>query len=242
METYKIPLIWQMYGHCYIDASSLKNAIEIALGPDTPLPDGVYVDDSVAVDYEVLELDQDKKNSALTKQELRSKLQQGHTLNELLAFGPGQDCEIFKADKFHAGDVVIYVPDVALNHIPLDRPITGPEELDEVLSQCYTGQDFIDECSGDTKRAGRLFCYCDWQHPSSAVDELADDEENAYRYMADAVELSDTEAEYLGLDMRQYRATIGENADDPAAPFSAGGDYGPADPWDAPGMSISDFL
>ena len=60
--------------------------------------------------------------------------------------------------------------------------------------------------------------------------------------IADAVELSDTEAEYLGLDMRQYRATIGENADDPAAPFSAGGDYGPADPWDAPGMSISDFL
>ena len=179
MDTYKIPLAWQMYGHCYVDANSLEDAIEIALGSDTPLPDGSYVDDSVAVDYEVLELDQGKKNTVLTKQELNVLLQQGHTLNELLAFGHGQDCEIFKADKFHPGDVLIYVPDVALNHIPLDRSITDPEELDEVLSQCYTGQDFIDECSGDVEKAKRLFYYCDWQHPSSAVDELADDEEES---------------------------------------------------------------
>ena len=179
MDTYRIPLVWQMYGHCDVDANSLEEAIEIALGPDTPLPDGSYVDDSITVDYEVLELDQDKKSSTLTKQELRSQLQQGRTLNDLLAFGPGQDCEIFKADKFYPGDVVIYVPDVILNHIPLDRPITSPEELSEVLSNCYTGQDFIDECQGDTEKAEHLFFYCDWQHPSSAVDELADDEEES---------------------------------------------------------------
>ncbi len=177
MDIYRIPLLWTMYGHCDIEANSLEDAIEIALGPDTPLPDGSYVDDSVAVDYEVLELDQGKKNSALTKQELRLQLQQGHTLNDLLAFGPGQDCEIFKADKFYPGDVVIYVPDVSLNHIPLDRPITDPKELAEVLSNCYTGQDFISECGGDVEKAEHLFCYCDWQHPSSAVDELADDDE-----------------------------------------------------------------
>ena len=115
------------------------------------------------------------KYSVLTKEKLKLQLQQGHTLNDLLAFGPGQDCEIFKADKFYPGDVVIYVPDVALNHIPLDRPITDQEEFSEVLSNCYTGQDFIDECHGDTEKAERLFCYCDWQHPSSAVDELEDD-------------------------------------------------------------------
>ena len=104
------------------------------------------------------------------------QLQQGHTLNDLLAFGPGQDYEIFKADEFYPRDVVIYVPDVFLNRIPLDRPITDPEELEEVLSQCYTGQDFIDECSGDVEKAQSLFYYCDWQHPSSAIDEVADDE------------------------------------------------------------------
>ena len=119
-----------------------------------------------------------EQEATITKTMLRSQLQQGRTLNDLLAFGPGQDCEIFKANKFYPGDVVIYVPDVALNHIPLDRPITGPEELDKVLSQCYTGQDFIDECGGDAEMAERLFSYCDWQHPSSAIDELADDEED----------------------------------------------------------------
>ena len=178
MDTYRIPLVWQMYGHCDVDADSQEDAIEIALGPDTPLPDGFYVEDPVAVDYEVLELDQDKKSNVLTKKELKLQLQQGHTLNDMLAFGPGQECEIFKADRFYPGDVVIYVPDVALNHIPLDRPITDPNELEEVLDQCYTGQDFIDECHGDAEKAEHLFWYCDWQHPSSAVDELDDDEED----------------------------------------------------------------
>ena len=177
MDTYKIPLVWQMYGHCNIDATSLEEAIEIALGPDTPLPDGCYVEESVAVDYDVLELDQGKRSRVLTKQALRLQLLQGHTLNDMLAFGPGQECEIFKADKFYLGDVVIYVPDVTLNHIPLDRPITNPEEFSEVLSNCYTGQDFINECHGDAEKAEHLFWYCDWQHPSSAVDELANDEE-----------------------------------------------------------------
>ena len=105
-----------------------------------------------------------EKRSTITKSMLRSQLQQGHTLNDLLVFGPGQDCEIFKADKFYPGDVVIYVPDVSLNDISLDRPITDPEKLAEVLSNCYTGQDFIDECSGDSGKAERLFFCCDWQH------------------------------------------------------------------------------
>ena len=119
-----------------------------------------------------------EQEATITRAMLRSQLQQGHTLNDLLAFGSGQECEIFKADKFYPGDVVIYVPDVVLNHIPLERPITDPEELEEVLSQCYTGQDFIDECHGDTEKAEHLFFYCNWQHPSSAVDELDDDEED----------------------------------------------------------------
>ena len=120
-----------------------------------------------------------ERSSVMTKQELWSQLQQGHVLNDLLAFGPGQDCEIFKNDRFYPGDVVIYVPDVTLNHIPLDRPITDPEKFSEILSNCYTGQDFINECHGDAEKAEHLFWYCDWQHPSSAVDELADDGEES---------------------------------------------------------------
>jgi len=36
---------------------------------------------------------------------------------------------------------------------------------------------------------------------------IEDGEEEAYRYMADVAELSNTEVEYFGLDMEQYRST-----------------------------------
>ena len=62
---------------------------------------------------------------------------------------------------------------------------------------------------------------------------LEDGIEEACRYMADVAELSDSEAEYFGLDMEQYRD---------AAPSSTGSDYSPSNPWDAPGMSVSDFI
>ncbi len=71
---------------------------------------------------------------------------------------------------------------------------------------------------------------------------IEDGEEEAYRYMADVAELSDTEAEYFGLNMERYRDATGEDADDHTVPSSAGGDYSPANPWDAPGMSASDFI
>ena len=71
---------------------------------------------------------------------------------------------------------------------------------------------------------------------------IEDDEGEAYRYMADVAELSDAEAEYFGLDMEQYKAATDEDTDDHMAPSSTDGDYSPSNPWDAPGMSISDFL
>lgn len=71
---------------------------------------------------------------------------------------------------------------------------------------------------------------------------IEDGEEEAYRYMADIAELSDTEAEYFGLDMEQYKNAASEDADNLTAPSSTGGDYSPAHPWDAPGMSASDFI
>lgn len=48
---YKIPLVWEMYGHVYVEAENEEEAVEIALGPDFPLPvDAGYVDHSVMVD------------------------------------------------------------------------------------------------------------------------------------------------------------------------------------------------
>ncbi len=89
--------------------------------------------------------------------------------------------------------------------------------------------------------------YISWARMSEIATVLKDGliedgEEEAYRYMADVAELSDAEAEYFGLDMEQYREATGEDADSHTAPSSTGSDYSPANPWDAPGMSVSDFV
>lgn len=47
---YRVPLLWQMYGHVTVEAHSEKEAAEIAIGPDTPLPEGEYVDGSCRTD------------------------------------------------------------------------------------------------------------------------------------------------------------------------------------------------
>ena len=53
-KNYRIPLVWEMYGHVNVTAASLEKAVDYALGPDCPLPDGNYLDDSVTVDEENL--------------------------------------------------------------------------------------------------------------------------------------------------------------------------------------------
>ena len=48
---FRVPLVWEMYGHVYVEAESEEEAVDIALGPNSPLPDnGEYVDHSVMVD------------------------------------------------------------------------------------------------------------------------------------------------------------------------------------------------
>jgi len=89
--------------------------------------------------------------------------------------------------------------------------------------------------------------YISWARMSEIATVLKDgliedSEEEDYRYMVDVAELSDTEAEYFGLDMEQYREATGEDADSHTAPSSTGDDYSPTNPWDAPGMSVSDFI
>ncbi len=54
-KTFRIPLVWQEYGHVSVEAETLDEAIEYALGPECPLPEGSYIDESVEVDYDALE-------------------------------------------------------------------------------------------------------------------------------------------------------------------------------------------
>lgn len=102
---------------------------------------------------------------------------------------------MFKADEFSSGDDIVYIPDIDLNEIPVDHnlsvpnsmmdasngwwgPMTAEEQVDLALSYCYTGKDFVDLCEGNEEMARDLFAYVDWQHPSSAYPEVAEDYED----------------------------------------------------------------
>lgn len=113
----------------------------------------------------------------MTKAELRERLCKGAIMDDLFEFREGQECWMFKAAKFEPGDDILYIPDTGLNDIPVAEHPTCYEEIEEIIDQCYTGNDFIEECGGDVTMAERLFWYCDWQHPSAALPEIEDDEE-----------------------------------------------------------------
>ena len=110
----------------------------------------------------------------MTKVELKLKLEEGKIMDDLFHFTKGQECLIYKADLDPAHpvsmDEIIYIPDISLNEIPCDNPITDPDIIKDVLDQCYTPQDFVDICDGDNVKAEELFRYVDWQHPSAAWD------------------------------------------------------------------------
>ena len=75
-----------------------------------------------------------------------------------------------------------------------------------------------------------------------AADLIEDDAGEAYGYMCNTMELSEREAAMLGLDMDEYRATADGGDEANVATSCTSGDYGPSHPWDAPGMSIRDFI
>ena len=52
-KTYKIGVVWQMYGTVEVEANNLEQAIHILHSTDVPLPDnGEYIDGSFEVDVE----------------------------------------------------------------------------------------------------------------------------------------------------------------------------------------------
>ena len=107
----------------------------------------------------------------MNRKELMNQLNNGKKLVELFEFTSGQECDIYKADHFILSDDIIYIPDIYLNEIPIDR-ILDKKEILWVVSQCYTGFDFLEEADGNQTIAEDLFHFCDWQHPSSAMTDF----------------------------------------------------------------------
>ena len=112
----------------------------------------------------------------MTKNELKMKLEAGAFLVDLFDLTYGQVCLIYKGNV-EISDQIIYIPDVDLNEIDTES-VLEDEEIENVLDCCYTGNDFVAECSGHEDLAMELFNFVDWQHPNiqDVLDGYDDDE------------------------------------------------------------------
>lgn len=109
----------------------------------------------------------------MKKAEIRDCLMAGKCLIDFLELVPGQECEIFKTERFTLGEDVLYIPDVLLNDLHTSEDISGDmERIEDIIECCYTGNDFLEEADGNAELAEQLFYFCDWQHPSSAAADI----------------------------------------------------------------------
>lgn len=122
--------------------------------------------------------DEAKEKNMINKRELAARLKQGECLEEIFDFTDGQECLIYKGE-FEVSDNIIYIPDIYLNKLNLGVVATG-ENLNDILKNCYTGNDFLKECNGYKNIAKALFDFVGWQHPN--IQDLTDcyDEEEFY--------------------------------------------------------------
>lgn len=115
----------------------------------------------------------------MNKKTLKQELESGMPLDLILELTTGQcGCTIHKvlrADdivQYLDFDSVCYIPDMELNDIPYEKPQLSAKEIEDVLQECYTFQDFIDLCHGDVNKAKIVYENCDWQHPSAEYEEM----------------------------------------------------------------------
>lgn len=103
--------------------------------------------------------------NGITKECLRKELECGKRLKNLFEFSDGQDCTIYKG-KFDLDNAenIIYIPDIFLNDIDIETDFLTEMEIKNVLDNCYTTEDFIEEAQGHANLAESLFNYVDWQH------------------------------------------------------------------------------
>lgn len=102
----------------------------------------------------------------MTKEELKEKLLYNN-IEDVLTMRAGQDCSMYKEDKFSDDDNIIYIPDISLNDLYCPYKEESREEYaDRVIKECYTGKDFNEECDGTEITGKELFEFVDWQHPN----------------------------------------------------------------------------
>lgn len=109
----------------------------------------------------------------MKKNELIRRLRCGEKLEDIIEFTSGQECDIFKEKwRDFESDDLVYIPDIYVNdEVICGRPMTE-NEIEDFKSVAYTWEDFIDEADGDENLAKRAFINCDWQHPSTEIEQI----------------------------------------------------------------------
>lgn len=117
----------------------------------------------------------------MTKEALTERLKNGEHLEDIFHFIDGQDCMIYKAE-FEVSDNIIYIPDIDLNELNIDSSVTE-EEIEDIVHNCYTGNEFMEECRGIEKVAKALFSIVDWQHPNiqDVLDGYSEDDDECFK-------------------------------------------------------------
>ena len=122
--------------------------------------------------------------NGITKEYLRKELECGKALKDLFEFSDGQDSTIYKG-KFDLENAenIIYIPDIFLNDIDIDADFMMEMEIKNVLENCYTTEDFMEEAQGHVNLAESLFNYVDWQHPDlhDLLEGYEDEQEEFYK-------------------------------------------------------------
>lgn len=96
--------------------------------------------------------------NGITREILRKELECGKALKDIFSFSDGQDCTIYKG-KFDLNNAenIIYIPDIFLNNIDIDTDFLTEYEIKNVLNNCYTTADFIEEAQDHVNLAKSLF-------------------------------------------------------------------------------------
>lgn len=104
----------------------------------------------------------------MTKQDIHTLLRKGLAVKDILPLRPGQVCDIYKSHTFHISDEVVYMAELDKTRL-YETEKLDTFDIEDVLSRCFTGKDFL-RCTDNNKaHAAELFAFCSGETPDAAA-------------------------------------------------------------------------
>ncbi|MCD8084086.1 MAG: hypothetical protein LUE86_11400 [Clostridiales bacterium] len=107
----------------------------------------------------------------MTKEQVRYSLFRGQKLAELFEFCDTSEGYVIYKAPFEVGEKVIYIPDIFAHEIEIAHSIPV-EDVNEVVSHLYTGNDILAICGGNEALARYMYGGLTWLLPESELDSL----------------------------------------------------------------------